>query len=515
LRLLAFALLALAYAGLPGGLIAAEGATQQLPALAAASAEANVAEALRSLLLAPEPLQDTIDERSLRLLADLYKDRDYRPIWIGTTETPLQFLALLRRLREGAGIADPSLATLVDRAASAAERRDPEGLAELELAVSTMLARLAADPDAPIELPADGAQILRLAASASDPKAFLRLHLPTDPAFWRLRMAARPYQEWSASGGWPLLSDGPTLHPGDQAVRILELRNRLAATGDLTAAGAVPARFDASLEADVRRFQERNGLAADGIVGKRTQAALNVTAAQRLATIEVNLKRLQREQRQWGDRYVAVNAAAATYVLVQDGTLLFERRSIVGRRDWPTPRIDGIIDRLEFNPYWVVPPRIARIELWPRIRRDPDYLARHDMTLVDGQIRQNPGPKNPLGVVKFHFDNPDFIYLHDTSNPELFERPDRFLSHGCVRIAGARELAALLLAPDPSWPADRIDAAIASGRNLEVPLPRPMPIHIVYDTAWVDATGGVQFRDDIYGRDRVATAQGAPESCSG
>jgi murein L,D-transpeptidase YcbB/YkuD len=115
--------------------------------------------------------------------------------------------------------------------------------------------------------------------------------------------------------------------------------------------------------------------------------------------------------------------------------------------------------------------------------------------------------------VKFRFDNPHFVYLHDTSNRELFERADRFLSHGCVRIARALDLAKLLLAPDPDWSPERIDAAVAAGRNLEVALPRPMPIHIVYDTAWVDTTGTVQFREDVYGRDKASTAAGVPESC--
>ena len=132
-----------------------------------------------------------------------------------------------------------------------------------------------------------------------------------------------------------------------------------------------------------------------------------------------------------------VNTAAASYRLVDGGQQLFERVAIVGRRDWPTPQLDGVIDRLEFNPYWVVPQRIARLEVLPKIRRDPDYMAANDFHWVDGQIRQDPGPKNPLGKVKFLFPNPYDVYLHDTNSYKLFDRWDRHLSHGCMRIPNA------------------------------------------------------------------------------
>lgn len=447
-------------------------------------------------------------------LARFYASRGDQPLWVGAGGLEPAGRALLERLGAIAAGGEPSIASLVRAAKARMVASLPDELAKLELLLSAGLAGTGVDPRDPAS-EADAPTTLSNAAAVANPLAFLRLYLPIDPAFWRLRAAARAYREIAARGGWPEVADGATLRLGDRDARVAQLRERLLVTVDLLDRGSTPELFDAALEEAVQRFQVRHGLDSDGIVGKKTLAALNVPVARRLATMDVNLRRLQQEGREWGARYLAVNTAAATYRVVENGQQLFERPAIVGRSDWPTPRIDSVIDRMEFNPYWIVPPRIARLELLPKIRRDPDYLQRNDMQMVDGQIRQRPGPKNPLGVVKFHFDNPSFIYLHDTSNRQQFDRPDRFLSHGCIRASGAVDLAVLLLQGDPAWPRERIDAVIAAGGNLEVALVDPMPIHVVYDTAWVDASGAVQFRSDTYGRDRMLSAAADAESCSG
>ncbi len=493
----------------------AEVETRPAPISVAAEPTATAAaESLRGLLAAGGSPAVEIDPPAFATLARFYASRGNQPLWIGPAGLEPAGRALLNRLRDLAANGEPSIAPLVRAAEAKMAASLPDELAKLELLLSAGLAGTGVDPQDPSSM-ADPPTILSKAAAATSPLAFLRLHLPIDPAFWRLRGAARAYREIAAQGGWPEVANGPTLRLGDRDARVAQLRGRLLVTADLLDPGSTPELFDAALEEAVHRFQVRHGLDSDGIVGKRTLAALNVPVARRLATMDVNLRRLQHEGREWGVRYLAVNTAAATYRVVENGQQLFERRAIVGRPDWPTPRIDSVIDRMEFNPYWIVPPRIARLELLPKIRRDPDYLQRNDMQMVDGQIRQRPGPKNPLGVVKFYFDNPNFIYLHDTSSPQLFDRPDRFLSHGCIRASGAVDLAVLLLRGDPAWPRPRIDAVIAAGGNLEVALADPMPIHVVYDTAWVDASGAVEFRPDVYGRDRSLSAAGDAESCSG
>lgn len=493
----------------------AEAETQQAPnSLAADQAGSATAESLRGLLAAGRSPAAEIGAPAFTMLARFYASRDYRPLWIGSTGLEPAGRALLDRLGDIAAGGEPSIAALVRAAGAKKAVALPDELANLELLLSAGLAAAGIDPQDPAS-EVDAPAILSNAAVAANRLAFLRLHLPIDPAFWRLRGAARGYREIAARGGWPEIPDGATLRPGDHNSRVARLRERLLVTGDLPDSGGTPELFDAAVEEAVHRFQARHGLDSDGVVGKKTLAALNAPVVSRLATMDTNLKRLQQERREWGDRYLAVNTAAATYRVVENGQQLFDRPAIVGRPDWPTPRIDSVIDRMEFNPYWIVPPRIASLELLPKIRRDPDYLRRNDMQMVDGQIRQRPGPKNPLGVVKFHFDNADFIYLHDTSNRQLFGRSNRFLSHGCIRASGAVELAIMLLEGNPAWPRTRIDAVIAAGENLEVPLTDPMPIHVVYDTAWVDASGAVQFRPDTYGRDRMLSTAMGPESCGG
>lgn len=343
-------------------------------------------------------------------------------------------------------------------------------------------------------------------AQAEDPLPVLQDLLPTDAALWRLRDAIQRYREIEANGGWTGVPPGPKLELGVQDSRVALLRRRLAVTGDLPEVGTQPESFDAAVDAAVRGFQGRHGLEVDGVVGVNTLAALNVPVTERLATMELNFRRIEREHREWGERYVVVNTAAASYRLVDHGRQVFERAAIVGRRGWPTPRLDSVIDRLEFNPYWVVPPRIVRLEVLPMIQRDPDYLLHNDMHWVNGQIRQVPGPKNPLGKVKFLFLNPYDVYLHDTNSPQLFERWDRFRSHGCVRIARALDLAGYLLKDELAWPVQRIQEVVESGQTVQVRLSAPIPLHVVYDSAWVDEAGIVDFRSDIYGRDGDAGA---------
>jgi murein L,D-transpeptidase YcbB/YkuD len=335
--------------------------------------------------------------------------------------------------------------------------------------------------------------------------AALPAPVPTTP-YGRLAAAIDAYETIAARGGWASVPAGEALKLGSEGPRVAALRARLAITGDLTAAADRPERFDAALAAAVRRFQARHGLEQDAVAGRQTLLALNVPVERRLAGMELNLARLARQQA-WGSRYIAVNVAAASYRYVEDGATALDGPVIAGRPDWQTPELDSVIDRLEFNPYWTVPSRIAAGEIWPKAHRDPAYLRRNHMHIVGGQIRQDPGPDNPLGKVKFSFPNRYSVYLHDTNHPELFASDKRFRSHGCVRVSGALGLARALLRDDPSWPETRIDEAVAGAANVKVDLLRPIPVHLVYVTAWVDDDGTVQFRDDIYDRDRLTAAQ--------
>jgi murein L,D-transpeptidase YcbB/YkuD len=262
----------------------------------------------------------------------------------------------------------------------------------------------------------------------------------------------------------------------------------------------MPTLYDDGLAAGVRAFQARHGLEADGVVGRATLEALNVPVAARLDAMTRSLAKMAHQEPTWGDRYIAVNAAAAAYRYV-DGGRLIAGPAIVGQPTWQTPELDSVIDRVDFNPSWTVPQRIAAAEIWPKVRKDKSYLAKHNMTVVDGMIRQRPGAGNPLGQVKFSFDNPYAVYLHDTNRRDLFAKAARHLSHGCVRVSDALTLARVLVGENAGWSDARIDAALANTGTTRVPLDRPIPVHIVYNTAWVAEDGTINLRPDVYNRD--------------
>jgi murein L,D-transpeptidase YcbB/YkuD len=477
------------------------------PCAVADNTPATPDQVLRELLAAGAPPVTDVDAAlgaaQLDALKQFYAARNDRPVWVDAAKPSPMAKALLDRLAQIGSALPPSLRPLVAGAVSRAGTIEPHALAELDLLLSATYGAAAIDSKNPAQVPGLAAATASL-SQASDPAVALRETLPADPGFWRLRAAFDAYRKLAATGGWGTIPDGPKLQLSDTGARVDALRHRLLATDALDAAGpAVPpgAQFDPPLQQMLQHFQARHGLAADGVAGAKTIDALNVPAPQRLSTMLVNLQRMQ--HRDWGPRYIAVNIAAASYRMVEAGHTLFERPAVVGRQSWQTPTLDSIIDRLEFHPSWFIPTRIADEELWPKQDADPNYFDSQGIHILNDQLRQDPGPANPLGAVKFLFDNPYSVYLHDTSAPSLFASPDRFSSHGCVRVADAADLAKSLLAPDPQWPTPRIDAALQTGGTQRVTLADPMPLHIVYDTAWVDDAGIVQFRADIYHKDPV------------
>lgn len=321
----------------------------------------------------------------------------------------------------------------------------------------------------------------------------------------RLEEALERYRQIAVRDEPAPVPPGPALKPGAEGERVVALRERLAAVAEAEGASS-PLKpefsevFDFSLEMAVRDFQERHGLAPDGVAGASTLAELNRTAEEQIRKIEVNLERWRRLPADFGERYILVNIAAFRLDAMEDGRSVLDMKVIVGRTDSRTPVVSSAIEDVVLNPSWYVPKSIASKEIWPKGR---SYLRRNGFeVLPDGKLRQQPGPNNSLGRVKFRFPNRFGVYLHDTQARSLFDRAVRALSHGCVRVERPEDLAAWVLRDAPGWSEEAIQDALDSGRERIVQLPEPIPVHIVYWTAWVDDAGTLRFGPDVYDQDR-------------
>jgi murein L,D-transpeptidase YcbB/YkuD len=278
----------------------------------------------------------------------------------------------------------------------------------------------------------------------------------------------------------------------------------------------------------LRSFQARHGLQPTGALDVFTRRELNVSAAERLAQIDVNLERWRLAPRELGPRHIRVNIPEYYLGLIDHGRTELGMRVIVGDADHPTPVLTDAMTHIVLNPYWNIPDSIANDEMVPALISDPGYLARNNIELVrvlDGRaepvdtasqdwsvpldsglrLRQKPGSRNALGLVKFVFPNHASVYLHDTPADSLFNRATRGLSHGCVRVERPVQLALALLEPD-GWNRERVIAAMHGESEQWVRLKAAVPVHLMYATAWVDASRVVQFRTDIYGHDRTQRA---------
>ncbi len=497
---------------------------------------------------AGQSLADSVGERLRTLvtteapaLQRLYERRAFQPVWSGDAG-PLPRVVELRQIlsevdQDGLRPADYPLPPL-------RPPLDPDSLADFDLALTRTALRYAADlatgradpaavdsvwTAAPREI--DVADVLGGLVDSWRLPALRGTLSPPQPGYARLRTALARYRDIAARGGWPVFANGPVLAPGDTGPAISLLRARLVAEGDLTAAVGTSDRYDALLVEAVRRFQRRHGLAPDGGVGPATLAELNVSVADRIRQIELNLERWRWLPRALGERYLAVNSAALELEVVQGDSAVMRMRAVVGRPDWPTPIVSSRVTALQFAPTWNIPRSIAVQEVAPLVRRDTAYLRRErihvyrdsagaaevDPAAVDWsqvsestfafQLRQEPGGTNPLGGVKFFFPSRFNVFIHDTPHRALFREPVRTASHGCIRVERAADVAVYLLDDAARWPRDSIRAAMDRLEGRWVGLPAQVPVHVGYWTAWAEADGTVEFRPDVYGWDlRLAGA---------
>jgi len=486
-----------------------------LPAPAVGAAErappADLASHIQNVL--SQPAGTAIGGQPVQLVAvqQIYRARANRPIWLAPEAAGLasQLTATLAAAgAHGLDIGDLHLAVVQEHK----NQTDPRALAETDILLTDAYLRYArrARPDNVERVASfwliepdrhDAAAALTTAINAGTVPELLQSLLPTDPQYLLLVDALRRYRAIVAAGGWPLIPGTDELKIDKRDPRLPLLRRRLIAEGDLDAAvddGSVSRVAEA-----LRRFQARHGLDPDGRVGSRTLAELNTPAERRVAQILANLERWRHMPRALPPTRVAVNTATATLELIRDDEPVLDMRVIVGDPEHPTPVLAADITGVVVNPPWNVPPSIAQKEILPKLMRDPDYLARNNMVVSErGTLRQLPGPKNSLGRIKMDMPNPVDVYLHDTPSRKLFQRAERGLSHGYVRLERPIDLALELLA-GTRWGAESLAAQIAAGDTRRIALERRVPVYILYWTAFVEPGEVVNFRRDLYGRDRI------------
>ncbi|MBB3230897.1 L,D-transpeptidase family protein [Halomonas stenophila] len=374
------------------------------------------------------------------------------------------------------------------------------------------------------------------ALEAGEVDRVLAMARPATEGYDALRRSLARYRNIVRLGGWPTLPERrKSLRPGDVDADVALLRRRLAAIGELEVMAAdvahypdvalealAPHHYGAGLVEAVRRFQRRHMLDDDGVVGPRTRAALNVPAAQRLATIRANLERARWLSGAPPEHRVQVDVAGQRIHYRRPDGETWQARIIVGQPGRATPVLHSSITHLTLHPTWTVPPTILREDVLPRVRRDPGYLIDHDMVVLTPSgrrlnpwridwwrpgrviLRQRAGPENPLGQLVLRFPNDHLVYLHDTPAQSLFRQSQRALSSGCIRVEGVMALARMLFEDTgTSW---NLGALLADGATRNVSLAREVPLMLHYWTARAEAGGLPSFRPDIYDRDPALVA---------
>ncbi len=287
---------------------------------------------------------------------------------------------------------------------------------------------------------------------------------------------------------------------GDSGSTIGQIKNKLVLLGDLPN-NTTGEQFDSAMLTAVANFQERVGLRKTGKIAVSEIKALNVPLHDRIETILVNMERCRWVSADLKNNFLFVNIPEYKLYVYEQDSIAWDMNVVVGRDQSKTVVFNGTIKYIVFSPYWYLPQSIIKNETLPAIKRNKNYLANHDMEWNEGKIRQKPGPNNALGQVKFLFPNSHSIYLHDSPAKSLFRETNRAFSHGCIRLAEPEKLAAYLLRNDTSWTKEKIEKAMTAEKELYVSLREPEPVFIAYFTAWVDAKGKLNFRDDIYKRD--------------
>lgn len=479
------------------------------------------------------------------LVERFYKGRNYQPAWSHNGHLE-QVEILIKAIEETYGdglIPDYYHLSLIKYFSGKAEKGssfDQSGLADLDILLTdaflTLSCHLSGGCVNPVTIEAewfvkqrtvDVSVVLEQALKAKQIREALLKVRPDQGPYGRLKQALARYRDLLLKGEWPLVSGGRVLKKGSVSERVVELRNRLAASGDLEGEGTKGGElFDEKLEQSVMVFQKRHGFKADGVVGTATLNALNVPLKQRIRQMELNMERMRWIPDNVEQRSIVVNIADFELNVLDNGKRVLSMEVVVGKPFLRTPVFTSKMTYLVINPSWNVPDSIAQKEILKKIKNDPQYLAKQNIKVLKGwgpqekeidpetidwskisanklayRFRQEPGQLNPLGRIKFILPNKFDVYLHDTPSKRLFSESVRTFSHGCTRIEKPLDLGEYVLRDVPGWTREKFLAAIEKGTEQTIVLPHPINVNFLYLTAWVDEQGVLQFRNDVYKRD--------------
>jgi murein L,D-transpeptidase YcbB/YkuD len=321
----------------------------------------------------------------------------------------------------------------------------------------------------------------------------------------KLRVFLKKHRDIETKGGWDSIvvpADFKSFKIGDSAKAIGQIRTHLFLAEDLKA-DSKSAVYDAELEKGVAQYFNRNGFKEGTKILPKHIAEMNVPIGERIKQIIVNMERCR-----WIDpklekapEYIIVNIPSYNLFFKRDGKTILSSAVVVGKEMHETVIFSGKMSYIVFSPYWNVPTSIINKEIKPEMAKNPNYLSEHNMEWNNGQVRQKPGAKNSLGLVKFMFPNSNNIYLHDTPSKSLFANETRAYSHGCIRVEKPRELAIKILENDKAWTPEKIDEAMHRGEENRYVLKTKIPVYIGYFTAWVRDDGQIYFFKDVYERD--------------
>jgi L,D-transpeptidase YcbB len=509
--------------------------------------------ALRAALDGRAPEYVTRDSESARLWKQtraFYDRRKFEPAWVANAKPRPQIDDLIASLREAdrEGF-DPNLynvAMLEERRKEATrgflsdKGFDPREAGALDVWLTYLYMKYASDIADGLSDLARADPAWKIRPEKFDPLAHLekalaenriadslRELLPTSAEYARLRTALNEYRAMSSKGAWGQLPLTLRLKPGQQSPHVTALATRLAASGDYR--GAIPqgkaAAYAPELQEAVKVFKRRHGLTDTAAIDKDLLAEMNVPVERRIAQIQMNMERWRWLPRDLGQRYILVNIPEMRLDVYEGDQVPLTMRVVVGKPDSQTPIFNDEMTYIVFSPYWNVPETIAQDETLPAVIKDPGFLTRNNMDIVDKagntvdpssidladaaayRFRQRPGTDNSLGLVKFMFPNQFNVYLHDTPADSLFERAARSLSHGCVRVEHPEELAKYVLRDQPEWDSERITAAMHAGEEKTVKLKTPLPVYLGYWTARARPDGTLQFRRDVYDVDSRLTTR--------